>query len=256
MLYLAKILAVFASPLGIILCAGALGAAFLAWGWRRAGLALVMLALGFLWIAAMPVTARLALGALERAYPASAIGAAPSADVAIVLGGGVSGPTASRPLPDLHEAADRVLSGAALYKAGKVKAVLVSGGNLPWLGDEEPEAETMRRLLISWGVAPEAILIEGKSRTTAENAREVKAMWGGLGFTSALLVTSAAHMPRALATFRKAGLPVTPFPVDIRAAPGPAGLLEFLPDADALKQTSDAMKEAIGWTVYWLRGEA
>ncbi|WP_421693772.1 YdcF family protein [Aestuariivirga sp.] len=256
MLYLAKIIAILASPLGFLLAVACGGLALMAWGSRRLGLFAMTLALLGLWIAAMPVTGRLALGALERAYPPMPVSAAPLADVAIVLGGGVSGPSPGRPFPDLHEAADRVLYGAELFKAGKVKAVLVSGGQLPWLGGDEPEAETMRRLLISWGVAPDAVLIEGKSRTTAENAREVKAMWGGRGFSSALLVTSAGHMPRALATFRKAGLPVTPFPVDIRAAPEPLDLLDFLPDPDALKQTADAVKEAIGYTVYWLRGEA
>jgi nitronate monooxygenase len=40
----------------------------------------------------------------------------------------------------------------------------------------EPEAETIRKLLHSWGIPDDAILTAGASRTTAENAREVAAI--------------------------------------------------------------------------------
>lgn len=255
LLYLGKIIAVVVTPLGFLLGVALLGLALLAWGWRRSGYCAVVLALLSLWIAAMPVTGRLLLGALEEQFPAVLVSAAPAADVAIVLGGAVTGQAPGRPFPDLGDAADRVLYAAQLYKAGKVRSVLVSGGALPWLSDGEPEADTIRGLLVSWGVAPGAIILERQSRNTAENARDVKALWGSLGFSSALLVTSAAHMPRALAAFRKAGLPVEPFPVDIRAAPEPLDLLDFLPDARGLTMTSDAVKEIIGCAAYWLRGD-
>lgn len=256
MLYLGKLLAVAASPIGLLIGLGLLGVLLLGIGKRRSGLALVALSLALLWIAAMPLTGRLALGALEQRFPAIPVAAAPQADVAIILGGALRGPAPGRPFADLGDAADRVLYGAELFKAGKVRALLVSGGALPWLGGEEPEAETIRRLLISWGVPESAILLETRSRTTAENARGVKAMWPGLGFSSALLVTSAAHMPRALAAFRKEGLPVTPYPVDIRAAAEPLDILDILPSVEGLSDTSNAAKEAIGLAVYRLRGDS
>lgn len=87
------------------------------------------------------------------------------------------------------------------------------------------------------------------------NVQRVATIWPTLGATSALLVTSAAQMPRALASFRKAGLPVTPASTDVRVVSQPFNALDILPDADALKQSSDAMKEVIGYSVYWLRGD-
>lgn len=255
LLHLSKIAAVFATPLGAGLAVALLGL-LLAWrGRRRLGHACILAALLGLWAAAMPLTARLTLGALEAAYPAVPPGQAPVADVAVVLGGAVRGALPPRPGPDLAEASDRVLYAAELFKAGKVAKVVVTGGNLPWEDTTQPEAEVISSLLQSWGVPASRIVTLGRSRTTAENAAEVKAAWPSLGASSALLVTSAAHMPRALATFRRAGLPVTPAATDVRIVRQRPNLLDVLPSADALVQTSDAVKEVIGYLVYWLRGD-
>jgi uncharacterized SAM-binding protein YcdF (DUF218 family) len=58
------------------------------------------------------------------------------------------------------------------------------------------------------------VLIESKSRNTFENAVMSKSVAGVEASQPWLLVTSAWHMPRALATFRKAGWNVTPYAVD------------------------------------------
>lgn len=255
MLYISKIFAAFASPLGIFLALSGAGLVLIALSWRRSGVVCGVIAVAGLWIAATPATARLALGALEGVYPPLSIAQTRTADIAIVLGGAIEPAVPPRQEPNLGEAADRVQLAAELFRAGKVKRILVSGGNLPWKGQGEPEAEAIRRLLVFWGVAPEAIITAGESRTTAENAREVEALWPQLGVHSALLVTSGVHMPRALAVFRKAGLPVNPAAADIRSVPAPFGVLDMLPDADSLRATSDAVRELVGYAVYWLRGD-
>ena len=255
MLYASKLATVLITPLGFCLAVMVLGLVLLMRGNRKPGLFTLAAAVVLLWAAAMPVTGRAALSLLERQYRPMAAAEAPAADVAIVLGGAVGAATPPRATPDLGEAADRVAYAAELYRTGRVKAVLVSGGNLPWGAAAVPEAEAIRSLLMAWGVPAQIIRTGGASRTTAENAREVQAMWPELGANSALLVTSAAHMPRALATFRKADLPVMPAPADIRAVNEPFDLLDILPDAAALKDTSDAVKEYVGYAVYWMRGD-
>lgn len=255
LLHLSKFATAFVTPLGFFLTLGVCGLFLLIFNWRRSGLLFLFAAIGGLWLAATPLVGRTTLGALEDRYPATSAIAAPSADIAIVLGGAIRGPASQRPGPDLGEAADRVLFAADLYKAGKVRRLLVSGGNLPWGPETEPEAQSIRRLLVSWGVPDGAIIAAGGSRTTAENAREVQALWPSLGASSALLVTSASHMPRALAAFRKAGLPVTPAATDVRIVRQPFDILDLLPDSDALDQTSDAAKEMIGSLIYWVRGD-
>jgi uncharacterized SAM-binding protein YcdF (DUF218 family) len=257
MLYLSKVAALFVTPLGASLAIAFTGVALLVAGWRRSGVSLVLGALLALWIASTPLVSHLALGALEQQYPIRRAAETQPADVAIILGGGLSPATPPRREADLGDAADRVVFAGELFNAGKVSKILVAGGTLPWLSSPgaEPEAEAIRRLLISWGIPAEAIITEGKSRTTAENAAEVAKAWPSLGASSALLVTSAAHMPRALATFRRAGIPVTAASTDVRGVDDPIDLLDLLPDAGSLEATTFAAKEALGYAVYWLRGD-
>jgi uncharacterized SAM-binding protein YcdF (DUF218 family) len=255
LLYLSKLATAFITPLGFFLALGLAGLVLLVARRRASGLLCVTVALVGLWLAATPLAARLTLGALEARYPALSAADSPAADIAIVLGGGTRGPAPPRPGPDLGEAADRVLFAADLFKAGKVRRIVVSGGNIPWDAATEPEAETIAKLLVSWGVPESAIITAGSSRTTAENAREVEELWPALGASSALLVTSASHMPRALAAFRKSGLPVTPAATDVRIVQQPLVFLDLLPDSQSLDQTSDAAKEVIGSFIYWLRGD-
>jgi uncharacterized SAM-binding protein YcdF (DUF218 family) len=131
----------------------------------------------------------------------------------------------------------------------------VSSGNIPWTLAIKPEAELIKELLVEWNVPSDAIEIETASRNTYENAREIEHMWKARGFKSALLVTSAIHMPRAIAVFRRAGLPVIASTADVLVADGdPRDLFAWLPDASALAGTTNALKEWMGILVYKFRG--
>jgi uncharacterized SAM-binding protein YcdF (DUF218 family) len=78
-----------------------------------------------------------------------------------------------------------------------------------------------------------------------------------------LLVTSAFHMPRSLATFRqRSGLSVIPVACDYqlptralfgRPTPGSV-FLGLMPDAQALSLSSIALKEHLGLAIYRLKG--
>jgi uncharacterized SAM-binding protein YcdF (DUF218 family) len=156
---------------------------------------------------------------------------------------------------DLVASSDRVLHAARLFRADKVKRILVSGGNIPWLPGERPEAELIREFLVEWGVPSGSIEIAGASRNTYENALEIRSMRELQPFVSALLVNSATHMPRAMAVFLRAGIPMTAATTDIEVVtPGPWTLLRCLPNADALVMTTTAMREWIGFWVYRARG--
>jgi len=70
-----------------------------------------------------------------------------------------------------------------------------------------------------------------------------------------LLVTSAAHMKRSVAVFESLGVDVFPVSADVRVVKKPElTVLDFLPDAEALKQTTDAIHEWIGQWVYRMQG--
>lgn len=253
-LFLTKLLPAFVYPLGLAIWLLILSGVLAVLDRRRPAILCTMLAVSGLWIASLPPFAEWALGTLERQYPARALADLPEADVAIVLGGALGARVHPRVTVDLTASSDRVLQAARLYRAGKVKRVLVTGGNTPWLPGEEPESELIRDLLIEWGVPADAISTAGASRNTYENALEIRAMREQKPFGSALLVTSAAHMPRSMAIFKRVGIQVSAATTDVEVvSSSPWTPLRMLPDAGALAMSTAAMKEWMGFYAYCAR---
>jgi uncharacterized SAM-binding protein YcdF (DUF218 family) len=231
----------------------------LAWGLRAKRLAagLALTGLFWVWLWATPVFSDWVRGSLESRYAPVELAAIPNADAIVVLGGGVEGAAPPRLFPNLHDAADRVWHGARLYHAGKAPLVVISGGGLPWTEDQGPEAKAMAVFLRDLGVPDEGMLLEGRSATTFENARETKKLLAERGIETVLLVTSAMHMRRAEATFKHAGISVIPAPTDFEVETRPVrNWLDYLPDAEALEGSSKALKEYLGLWVYQWQGRA
>lgn len=254
-LFLSKLLPVFFYPAGATIVLILLGAALGLLGFRRIGTVATLSGALLLWASATPFVGEWAAGSLERQYPARSLADTPQADVAIVLGGGIRPAARPRQVPDLGDAGDRVVHAARLFRAGKVRRVLITGGNIPWLPGTEPEALMIRDHLIEFGVPADAIAVASQSRNTYENALEIRQLMDAAPFATALLVTSAIHMPRAMATFRKAGLPVTASTTDVRViAKSRRTMFDGLPDSEYLDLTTKAVKEWIGYLAYRMRG--
>jgi uncharacterized SAM-binding protein YcdF (DUF218 family) len=164
------------------------------------------------------------------------------------------------PLPprqdiELAETVDRVYKAAQLYRLGKGGRIFVAAGNQPWTQPGPSEAALIGELLVEWGVPADAIQLEGRSRNTRENALNLKPMLEAAGCDRSLLVTSAAHMQRALASFKVVGLYVYPVSTDIRIVDEKfPDVMDFVPSAGALAMTSDAMREWMGQKVYEWQG--
>ena len=161
-------------PLGLALALGL--TAMLLMAFRRlrfAGLALSF-GLAMLWIFSTPFIAQLLLASLEDQ---SAVNTRlEQADVAMLLGGMLEGVNSEDGEPGLGEAAIALFT-RSLYRAGRVRWILASAGNLPWLDVREPEARSIASLLKEWGVPQNALLLETESRNTFENARLSKPIW-------------------------------------------------------------------------------
>jgi uncharacterized SAM-binding protein YcdF (DUF218 family) len=253
-LYLSKLIPLFIYPLGFALVVSILAAGMLG-KWTRLARFFLLVAVGVLWIASTPVVADYLGLTLESRYPPVAVEATPTTDAIVVLGGGVGGPAPPRITADLWDAADRILHAARLYRAGKAPVVVVTGGVMPWLDSDISEAESMQALLEEWGVPAASILAESASRNTRENAVFTREVLVEHGLRRVLLVTSALHMPRALATFTSAGIEVVPAATDYTVTyQDQRTLMGFLPDARALAHTTDAIKEYIGYVYYRWRG--
>src|SRR5579871_3840352 len=182
-IYLEKLLPVFLFPLGLALalCLVALVLS-LSHRHRAARVLLAIIAVG-LWIASMPAFAGLVTATLEGQHPPMPVDAAPTADAIVVLGGGIA-TSNGRELAEasLSKAADRLGQAYALWRAGKGKVILISGGNLPWDNVEKPEAALAAEMLEAAGVPTESVIIEGESRNTHENAVNTATLWREKGF--------------------------------------------------------------------------
>lgn len=121
---------------------------------------------------------------------------APSAPVVIVFGAELA-PDGQRPKPFL---AGRLDVAAELVRAGKAKAVLVSGDGG---GDSGDEVTVMSRYLIERGVEQRRIVADPHgldSYDTCVRAAEV------YGIRRALLVSQSFHLPRAVTLCRGVGI--------------------------------------------------
>lgn len=174
-------------------------------------------------------------------------------DVVIVLGGvgDVVGRGAGVRL-ELNQAADRLIGAFDVLHAGRARFAIFSAG----APGEVTEAEVSARLMASWGIERSRLLVEGKSRNTRENALESARIVRERGFSRVLLLTSAAHMPRALGCFRAVGVEADALPVDFRTEEHPLRFTRLLPRAYALDKSADYLRELAGRVVYRLRGYA
>jgi uncharacterized SAM-binding protein YcdF (DUF218 family) len=249
-LWISKWLDWFVSPLAWSLLLG-LAAALLRrrprWAWSLAAAAVAVL-LAFSSDAVADAIQRAAERGAASTYRPDLV-----YDAVVVLGGIVD-PAASRATGDaeLTGAADRLLRGFEVFRAGRARNVVVSAGLVFPVAGDVPEADRLAGRLARWGVPPAQIVAEASSRNTRENAIEIGRLAAARGWRTLLLVTSAAHVPRALGCFRAVGLSPDVLPVDFRAGDGRGR--SWLPQAGALAKSTRAIHELAGRAAYRLAG--
>lgn len=192
---------------------------------------------------------------LEAEFPPRA---APTHINGIVVLGGVEDPraTAAWGEPQLNGAAERLTAAAALAITHPESRLVFSGGSgrlrNTVLGQPDIPSVAVD-FFVSLGIEPDRITWENQSRNTAENARfsyEVAAPASGETW---LLVTSAFHMGRALASFEAAGWgEIIPHPVDYRTGSFIDGIGWNL--AGNLEVLNIAIKEWVGRLAYRVTG--
>jgi uncharacterized SAM-binding protein YcdF (DUF218 family) len=254
-LLLAKLITRLVLPLGATLVLGALGLLFLALRRLRLAAGFLLAAGSVLWLSSTPAVADLLAGSLERTAWPVPLSSLPRADAILVLGGCMKPALPPREFPEVADAADRVLHAARLYHAGKAPFVLVSAGRLPWQTRGAPEGESMAALLETLGVPRDAIVLEAGSATTYENCARSHEILAARGARDVLLVTSALHMRRALATCRSAGIEARPAPTDYWVVDaGATTAIDWAPSVDALLLSHLALHEWLGYEAYRMRG--
>ena len=186
---------------------------------RKWGLRLSWTALAVLLLQGWQPLPDALLRQLEAQYAGPAPGASLQQYVGVVLLGGALEPAyvwQGHTEVALNDAAERMTVPVALLQKNPHLRLLFTGGEGELFAEGLTEADRAKIFFDSMGVPPQRVVYESASRTTYENAVFSAAVPGVNPAQPWLLLTSASHMPRAMATFRKAGWNVTPYPVDFR----------------------------------------
>lgn len=153
------------------------------------------------------------------------------ADVAVVLGARAYAD--GRPSDAL---ADRVRTGCRLYEQGLVPRLLFSGG--PGDGAVH-ETKSMRRMALSLGVPDSAIELDPQGVNTLSTAANTAALAPRRGWSRALVVSHAYHLPRVKLAFQAQRMDVLTVPAE------ETYVLTKMPVLVA--------REVAAWWVYWGR---
>jgi len=154
---------------------------------------------------------------------------------------------------------DRLFQTLPLYYKGRIQKIIFTGGSGSIEFPEKREAIFVKKYLESIHVPDSSIVIESNSKNTYENAVFTKKILDSLDLKGPfLLVTSAYHMPRSMAVFKKAGYKnLTPY-ITNRASGKrrftPDHL--FIPNPDALFALQFLIHEWLGYAVYKIKGYA
>lgn len=250
-----KIVASLLYPLGWVFSFSVLSAILGLLGKHRQSFFCTLLAIAVLVCFSTPYIPNKAGWAIEKLYLPLKPSSYPRTDVIIVLGGGLSPRRWPEQAPALNGRSDRFHEAARLYHATRAPFVLLSGGDgLEKTVDGQISKDGVR-LLKQLGVPEAAIIAEASSLNTEQNAQESLKLMQAREFRKALLVTSAIHMPRSVATFRTVGIDVIPAPTDYRFSDSlPDTPLAWFPQIDMLMRSTAIVREYIGFAVYRWRG--
>jgi SanA protein len=133
----------------------------------------------------------------------SSIAAIPHREVAIVLGAAILKDDDLSPV--LKDRADSAL---ALYKAGKVDKILVTGNND---STSYNEVNPVRTYLLKNGIPADVIYLDHAGFDTYSSMYRAKAIFQ---VQSAIIVTQGFHVPRAVFIARSMGIPAYGFDAD------------------------------------------
>lgn len=221
---------------------------------RDRGRGLVLAAAGGLALIAVTPISTWALLPLEQRFPSPDLDSIGPVDGIIVLGGALM-PVASKEhgAPQLNRDAERLTVLPDLMRRFPDARVIFTGGSGDPRRPDDREAPFVLDLLAGWGVDTTRVTLEDASRNTWENAvNSAPLLAGGRRW---LLVTSAAHMPRAMGVFRTAipDVVFTAFPVGFNANRAETGRFG-LNLSENLDRMENAAHEWRGLVAYRLSG--
>jgi uncharacterized SAM-binding protein YcdF (DUF218 family) len=211
----------------------------------------LLIALILLIILSLPIVSRQLIKFLEQGYTLISPNNVDTADTVIVLSGMIRTIKQNNEIYyEFSDAVDRVFAGIELLKLNKAQKIILTRGKLPWsLG--MPEGEFLAQFVKSQGINKNQVILTEVVQNTNDEAIAVSKILPKN--SKIILVTSAFHMPRAKTVFENQNLKVIPYAVDFRLGEKKMDVLDFLPQANAFKDSSFYFREIIGRAYYSLR---
>lgn len=179
-------------------------------------------------------------------------------EVAVVLTGGII-KSYHRPSKYIWfgRSGDRALQAFELYKRGRIKKIIISGGEGSLRGSKvnNSENEGIRQYLIDSGVAAADIIQDSFSLNTRQNAvNTAKILKEQFKTNKCVVITSAFHMRRSIGCFTKEGITVVAWPGHYLQENGILWFDKLFPSEDALASFYLVWHEMIGYVVYRMVG--
>ena len=196
----------------------------------------------------IPALANSLIMHLEQEYPPHDVRSEDRPGLIVVLASGFD--EANNKMLD-EEGWERTYAGVRLWR-NVGGTLLFVGGSIRDTG--VTAAEFMAVVANDLGVPKANIRVEGKSRNTHQNLLLSRDLISSFG-ERAWLVTSALHMPRAMAVAGKLGLRLRAYPCDYRGIKK-MGWRAWFPNSGAIEMYSAAIHELIGLSYYRVSGQA
>jgi uncharacterized SAM-binding protein YcdF (DUF218 family) len=178
-------------------------------------------------------------------------------DYVVILGGMMSYYDTHNKQIGFNRSVDRLMQGLKIINQKKANKIIFTGGDGSILKTIGREGDCIKQYLMDIGFNTDSLTIESDSQNTFENATYTAALLKKQPKATIILVTSAFHMRRALACFRKQGLHADYYPADRYAGKRKYTLDHlFIPQIEAMEKWSLLVHEISGFLIYKIMGYA
>ena len=244
MIYLHKILPSIFSPLMLVIGLIVLGVIFNLRKFSLIGVIILILS-------SLPIVSNRFIAYLEKDYQLIEVAEIENVDAIVVLSGMIRVIGDEENLKyEFTDSVDRFFAGLDLFNNNKSPILILTRGKMPWsIGIAE--GEYLKELAIKYGVSEENIILTDEVQNTDQEAKAIKEIL--TEDAKIILVTSAFHMPRAEKVFKAANINLIPYPVDFQNSKSKTTMMDFIPSAGSLFDTSHFVREMIGRLYYNLK---
>lgn len=177
--------------------------------------------------------------------------------VAVVMGGFSNGiDTASMQITYVDDRGCRLWEAIRLYESGIAEKIMITGdATISKDKEGNSSSDSFKRYFEDFGIHESDLIFEHYARNTRDNATFSIAILDSLGYSAeqCLLITSATHMKRSLASFKSCGWNLDGYATNIYRKPHPQ-LYQFIPNWKTMTDWHEILNEWAGGVIYRIVG--